>query len=109
MNENLPELPAPRWSKPIEWWLTRLLLRGVIGAGRVLPSRSVAPLGRGLGRLCFRLMPRYKRVALSNLRQAFGEEWDEARIERTALQSMEHLGVTLVEFFLRQPHLSMEA
>jgi KDO2-lipid IV(A) lauroyltransferase len=101
-------VPPPRWSKPIEWWLTRQVIGTVILSGRVLPRRALTPLGRWMGRQCYRQMPRYRRVALENLRRAFGDEWSDARIERVARESVEHLGITLVEFFLRQPYITPE-
>ena len=53
-------------------------------------------------------MPRYRKVALGNLQRAFGNEWSEARIQETARESFRHLGVTLVEFFLREPRMTAE-
>lgn len=100
--------PPPRWSKPIEWWLTRQMLRTLSFTGRCLPRRGFAVLGRGVGMAAFRLMPRYRKVALGNLRRAFGNEWSEARIQETARESFRHLGMTLVEFFLRQPRITAE-
>jgi KDO2-lipid IV(A) lauroyltransferase len=54
-------------------------------------------------------MTRYRKVALSNLSLAYGEEWSPARLETVARSSFHHVGITLVEFFLRQPRLSPEA
>lgn len=53
-------------------------------------------------------MPRYRKVALSNLKRAFGQEWSESEIERVARSSFHNVGMTLVEFFLRQPRITRE-
>lgn len=100
--------PAPRWSKPLEWWLTRQLVLTLNGVGRLLPRQALPPIGRALGMAAFHAMPRYRKVALSNLRRAYGAEWSEAQIQDTARESFRNLGVTLVEFFLRQPRITGE-
>lgn len=98
----------PRWTKPLEWWGTRQLLRALNLAGRCTPRSALAPLGRGLGILVYDTMKRYRLVALGNLRRAYGGIWDEATIERVARKSFQHLGITLIEFFLRQPQMTPE-
>jgi lauroyl/myristoyl acyltransferase len=100
--------PKGRWTKPFEWWATRQTLRGLRGFGRVIPRATLAPMGRSLGALAYRTMPRYRKVALSNLHRAFGDTWDDARIEHVARESFAHLGITLVEFFLLQPSMTLE-
>jgi Kdo2-lipid IVA lauroyltransferase/acyltransferase len=97
-----------RWSKPLEWWLTRGLVRGLSLVGACTPRAALAPLGRGLGMLAYHTMTRYRKVAHANLRRAYGESWSEAERERVARESFRHLGITLVEFFLRQPRISPE-
>lgn len=100
--------PPPRWTKPFEWWLTRQLVRGLSGVGRCLPQSAIRPIGRALGMAAYRTQPRYRRVALANLERAFGAEWDRERIEEMARESFRHLGMTLVEFFLRMPRITGE-
>lgn len=56
----------------------------------------------------FHTQRRYRTVALANLRRAFGGAWDEARVQRVARESFQHLGMTLVEFFLRMPRITPE-
>jgi KDO2-lipid IV(A) lauroyltransferase len=56
----------------------------------------------------YRVMPRYRKVARANLRKAYGDSWPEAEIERVARESFRNLGITLVEFFLRQPRITGE-
>ena len=100
--------PPPRWSKPIEWWATRQLLTLLRLLGAVLPLPVLRALGRGLGIGGFYAMRRYRVVALDNLRRAFGSEWSEEQIQATARESFRNLGVTLVEFLLRQPRITPE-
>ena len=100
--------PRGRWTKPFEWWLTRQLVQGLSLAGRCLPRRALAPLGRALGMAAFHAMPRYRKVALANLKRAFGADWTDERIQATARESFRNLGLMLVEFFLRQPRITAE-
>lgn len=97
-----------RWSKPLEWWATRQLIRTLNLVGRLTPRSALAPIGRGLGMGAYHTMRRYRLVALSNLRRVYGSEWDERRIEETAKESFRQLGITLIEFFLRQPKITPE-
>lgn len=97
-----------RWSKPLEWLATRALLRLLIAAGRVTPRQALPVLGSMLGGCAYACMPRYRLVALANLRRAYGHEWDERQIRAVALASFRHLGTSLIEFFLRQPRITGE-
>jgi Kdo2-lipid IVA lauroyltransferase/acyltransferase len=76
--------------------------------GSCTPPSALAPLGRSLGMAAYYGMPRYRKVAIGNLRKAYGDLWDEIRIERVAQESFRHLGITLIEFFLRQPRITAE-
>lgn len=97
-----------RWTKPLEWWLTRGLVRGLCVVGQVVPRPALASIGRALGMFAYRTMSRYRKVAHANLARAYGDAWDEAERTRVARKSFEHLGITLVEFFLRQPRITPE-
>ena len=63
----------------------------------------IIPLGLGLyiakvfGRSIFRLLIRYRRIAIDNLRIAFGREKTRREIERIARQVFENLSVNAVE------------
>src|SRR5687768_8895443 len=100
--------PPPRWSKPIEWWATRQLLTLLRLLGAILPLPVLRAMGRGLGIGGFYAMRRYRVVTLENLRRAFGNEWGEEQIQATARESFRNLGVTLVDFLLRQPRITPE-
>src|ERR1700687_4983937 len=76
-----PEGLPPRWTKPIEWWVTRRLIGALFLLGRSGPRTALTPLGRWLGRLAFRVMRRYREVAFSNLRRVHSGAWDAARID----------------------------
>lgn len=97
-----------RCSKPLEWWVSRQLVQGLNLIGRITPRAAPEPLGKALGLLAYTSMPRYRRVALANLRRAYGDEWEDAQIEQIARDSFRHLGITLAEFFLRLPRLAQE-
>lgn len=61
-----------------------------------------------MGMAAFHGMRRYRRVARTNLTRAYGGVWSEAEIERVARESFRQLGITMVEFFLRQPTMTAE-
>ncbi len=64
----------------------------------VLTPRPLAlALGRGLGRLAFRLGRRYRRIALNNLALAFGREKSPAEREAIARDSFANVGRFVVD------------
>lgn len=95
-----------RRTKPLEWWATRNLLRFLRFTGRWVTPAMVRWMGAAFGSLAYRTMTRYRRVALANLHRAYGDRWSPEARERIARSSFQHLGVTAVEFFLRQPRLT---
>lgn len=79
-------------------YLEYLLLRLMSALIRLLPF-SVAKAGaRFVGRLLYVLLGRYRKIALENLRAAFGNEKSESEIKKIALQSFENLAVFGLEF-----------
>jgi KDO2-lipid IV(A) lauroyltransferase len=108
-SQRTPPTEKPvRWSKPLERWATRQLIVVLAAVGRITPRGALASMGRGLGNLAWHAMPRYRRVALANLERAYGQEWSEAEIRRVARSSFHHIGITLIEFFLRQPRITRQ-
>lgn len=97
--------PKPRATKPLERWATRQLIRTLDLMGRCLSARALPPLGRALGMGAFHTMRRYREVARTNLRRAY-PGWSDIKIEEVARESFRHVGITLVEFFLRQPRIT---
>lgn len=98
-----------RWSKPLEWWVSRQVFQALNYAGMLAPKRAPTPIGRALGLLAYSGMPRYRKVAIANLRRAYGDEWDEAALQDLARQSFQNLGITLAEFCLQMPRLTLES
>ncbi len=76
--------------KAIQWFICRL------------PVGFARSLGRFFGGVYYRLDGRHRKVALENLRRAFGADWSEADCRRVARNSFRELGFNLVEF-LRVP------
>jgi KDO2-lipid IV(A) lauroyltransferase len=80
----------------LRWLVEYSAVRAVAFTLRFLPLRSRLALGRGLGRLAFRVDARHRRVALENLALAFPNETDSWR-QNVAKGSFEHLGRLLIE------------
>lgn len=85
------------------WVALKLLSR----LARSLPEHLALRLGAGVGSLGYRMFPRYRRVAIQNLTQVFGQEWEMPRIRRTAREVFRHIGMNLMEF-LRFPGMDAE-
>ena len=82
-----------------------LLIRIVGACFNLLPFSLVLRLARPLGLLLFQCLGPYRRIALENLRGAFGREKSEAEIIQIAKESF----VYLAEFgagWLRLPHFA---
>lgn len=75
----------------------RGVLRLVIFFVRLLPLPVGLALGRGLGTLMRLLAKKRYRVALKNLRIAFGDTLSEAERERIARESFRHFGMFAIE------------
>lgn len=71
----------------------------------LIPRSWALQLARGLGRLGFYLLGRYRRITLENLRMAFGMTKTKEEIRTLARQVFEHLAQTGVEV-LQFPRLN---
>lgn len=103
--------PAPKplsWRKRIERYAGRVGLRLVVGPLRALPLSTARRCGRGLGRLLYRTLGRYRRVALRNLELIYGAEFDVDRRREMARNVFEHFGEVAAEF-VKMPQLSRDA
>ena len=69
-----------------------LLFRGVESLLGLMPLKLCALVGRMCGLLAHALAPRYRRLAIANLRIAFGREQNEAWLRRTAREHFASLG-----------------
>ncbi|MBI5144440.1 MAG: lysophospholipid acyltransferase family protein [Candidatus Omnitrophica bacterium] len=63
----------------------------------VIPLGIGSYIGRLFGRLVYRLLVRYRKIAINNLRIAFGREKAKREIEKIARQVFENLSVNTVE------------
>jgi len=91
--------------KRLDQRLGRQALQALSALARVLPERTALRLGSALGSVCYRVFGRYRRVAVENLEQVFGDSWSESRIDTTARDTFRHIGMNLMEF-LRFPGMS---
>lgn len=88
--------------KKMRWYLETAVFLGVSFALARLPIRYAAPAGRGLGRLCFRLLKRRRTVAIENIEASFPflerqPGWVRRSARSLALETFENLGRSLVE------------
>jgi Kdo2-lipid IVA lauroyltransferase/acyltransferase len=82
--------------RPGEW--AGYAAYGAVSAGLFfLPRPAVLALGRGLGRLFFRLSPRHHRIAMDNLETAFGREKTARQRVAIARASFAHFGQVTLE------------
>ncbi len=82
----------------------RALLALVIKPVRAMPLGGARWVGRAFGRVAFRLLGRYRRVALTNLGLVYGAEHDARERFRMAQAVFRHFGEMAVEF-VKMPQL----
>jgi Kdo2-lipid IVA lauroyltransferase/acyltransferase len=92
-----PQAAAPRASQflGVRYWPVWCGI-GVLAVLRLLPFRAQLGLGRVLGRLIFRLVPRARRTAEINLRICF-PDFPDADVGRVTREHFESLGMQLFE------------
>lgn len=73
------------------WWMS--------ASSGLLRPWSVRVIGNSLGSLFYVLSSRYRKVALKNLRAAYGHEKSEAEIRKIAREVFRHFARGSVEFF----------
>ncbi len=88
-------------------YLLYLLLKILGFFINLLPEHFTLWIGRQLGRAGYYLDWEHRRVALQNLRLAFGREKSEDQIRGIAKKTFQNLGMMLIEFF-RIPKLDEE-
>lgn len=91
----------PRKRNPFLQWTTTTVCLVLMRVLRCLPLSFCRWFGRVLGRLGFYAVPRVRRVALTNLDLAYGDDLDAESKRRIALEAAENLGIVAAEF----PHL----
>jgi Kdo2-lipid IVA lauroyltransferase/acyltransferase len=88
-------------------YLIYLFLRGFSLFINLLPEDFALWVGRQLGRMVFYLDRRHRKVALENLRTAFGQEKNGRELYAIAQRTFQNLGMMTVEFF-RIPRMDAE-
>jgi KDO2-lipid IV(A) lauroyltransferase len=83
--------------KSVNHRLEYVIVQGLLRFFRILPERAAYRVGQGLGRLVFWIDRRHRKLALENLRFAFGGEKSEQELQSIAQGSYQHLGLSLVE------------
>ncbi len=75
---------SPRFSKRAGQWLVYALFRCVEGVIKLLPIVAIWWIGRALGTLAYFVAGKYRKLALHNLRIAFGSEKSDPERQRIA-------------------------
>jgi KDO2-lipid IV(A) lauroyltransferase len=83
-------------------------MKGFSFLANLLPEGFALWVGRQLGKMGYYLDWEHRKVALQNLRVAFGQEKSEGEISAIAKRSFQNLGMTAIEFF-RIPGMDTEA
>lgn len=84
-------------SKSLRYKLEYVVALGVLKLFRAFPETVSYRLGEGLGRLFFGIDRKHQRIAMDNLRIAFGAEKSDHELKSIARQSYQHLGRSLAE------------
>jgi len=88
-------------------YLQYLLVKGFSFFINLLPEGVALWVGRQLGRGAYHLVRDRQKVALQNLRTAFGQEKSDEELRTIAVKVFQNLGMTAVEFF-RIPAMGLE-
>jgi KDO2-lipid IV(A) lauroyltransferase len=88
-------------------WLTYFTIWMVAGFIRRFPKGLAMCLGSGIGNLLYFALKKHRRIALGNLRLAFGDEKSGVEQERICRENFHNLGKTAIEF-LRFPKLTFD-
>jgi KDO2-lipid IV(A) lauroyltransferase len=89
-------------------FLEKTLLAAVSKLFCSLPESTVPRVGRSLGKFLYFTLGNRRRLAMENVKLAYGSEIDLPGARKIVLDSYEHLGMNVVEFF-RLPILEPEA
>jgi len=85
----------------------QIALRLIVAPIRGLPWPVAQAVGRGFGTLFFRLVRRYRRVALKNISLVYGSATSASERRRMAVAVFRHFGQVAFEF-VKTPQLSRE-
>lgn len=97
--------PLP-FRKRMERTAARMAMRILVGPMRAMPLRITRTLGKGLGAVLYRLLGRYRRVALKNLALIYADTPAQERT-RMAQAVFKHFGEMAAEF-VKLPQLTLE-
>ncbi|MBA5248297.1 MAG: lipid A biosynthesis acyltransferase [Gammaproteobacteria bacterium] len=64
--------------------------------GAKIPFGTQVFIGKGIGRLLYLILPRFRKIALINIAQCFADK-NSAQVKKLAQQNFEALGITLFE------------
>ena len=87
-----------QWQRRMQTRLGNAAVLWIARNYRRIPARAASGIGGGVGTLIRLLSPRHRRIVMTNLRIAFGQEKTEEELARIAAACYQHLGRCLVEF-----------
>jgi Kdo2-lipid IVA lauroyltransferase/acyltransferase len=88
-----------------------LFCRSLMFGLALLPRRLGQAIGRGCGLLFYRISPRHRRIALGNVKQAFGDSMSPTHRARLARSSFAHAGMIMADaaYFPRTARRPLES
>ena len=86
-----------RETQPVRHLVAYVFCRALFAALALLPRRAGQAFGRGCGLVFYVISPRHRRIALGNLRTAFGETRSNAWRKHLARASFAHAGMILAD------------
>jgi KDO2-lipid IV(A) lauroyltransferase len=99
--KNHKQAVRPAWKtvlKTIWQAIVLFFFKILLFFAKIVPLRMMLPVGSALGDLGYLLSKRYRRVALKNLKIAYGDELDEAGRRRIARAVFRNFGKAVIEF-----------
>ena len=89
-------MPIPSPKRAFQY-AVYLLARTIETAVLLTPVETGMAIGRWLGRLAWRIDKRHRRIAVSNIRQVYGDRLTEREARRLARRSFVHMGSVFAE------------
>lgn len=87
-----------RKRNPLALWCKTTLTLLLLWSTKRVPLSLIRRFGRRMGRLAYYVIPRVRNIGLKNLNLAYGDTKNDQEKKAILMESMENLGILLVEF-----------